>query len=214
MSPLCSWMTCTSITKALHTAEKDSVSESPHPLPHCHSTGCFSTVVVFLLPASDGNQMVIKSVLAAAATEETSDKNSGESTRRICQCAGISFWGFSKTKLVLGNRQNSVQKLKVILLETNNKNQLEWKDSPFQMVRMMFTNQWTTKQQARCRCNRSDGSSSSEVSPRLGWPTPFIKIGSMKKKRCVTVVGEGKKRPNMQSRPTSYRSLLPPWCPG
>lgn len=84
-------MTCTAITIALQAAERDSVAESPCPLPHCHSTGCFSTVVLFLSPASDGIQMVSRSALAAAATEETSDKNPGESTRRIRQCAGISF---------------------------------------------------------------------------------------------------------------------------
>lgn len=71
-------MTRTSIAIVLQTAETESVSESPHPLSHCHSTRCFSTVVVSMLPVSDVS-------LAAAATEEISDKNSGESTRRICQ---------------------------------------------------------------------------------------------------------------------------------
>lgn len=51
------------------------------------------------------------------------------------------FLGFSKTRQVLGSRQNSVQKLKVILLEISNKNQAEFKDSPFQRVRIMSTSQ-------------------------------------------------------------------------
>lgn len=51
------------------------------------------------------------------------------------------FLSFSKTRSVLGNGQNSVEKPKVILLETSNKNQPEGKDSPFQMVRIMFTYQ-------------------------------------------------------------------------
>lgn len=58
------------------------------------------------------------------------------------------FLSFSKATSVLGNGQNSVQKLRVILLETSNKNQPKFKDSPFQMVRNLFTHQWMTKQQA------------------------------------------------------------------
>lgn len=59
-----------------------SVPLSFSPLP---PTGCFSVLLVFLLPAPDVS-------LAAAATEEISDKNSGESTRRINHCAGITSW--------------------------------------------------------------------------------------------------------------------------
>lgn len=51
------------------------------------------------------------------------------------------FLGFSKTRQVLGSGQNSIQKLKVILPETSNKNQPEFKDSPFRKVRIMCTSQ-------------------------------------------------------------------------
>lgn len=58
------------------------------------------------------------------------------------------FLSFSRTRSVLGKGQNSAEKSKVILLENSNKNQPEVKDSPFQMARIMFTNQRMTKQQA------------------------------------------------------------------